>query len=163
MYEGQVEGFCTMVTPGLATDDLVDPNVSYPLVGFLTPSIGDCGFNRRTDRIPRDPEEPRHLLPRQVPGPEGQDSDQRETDRLLSHAPGNTLHMYPVLRAIHPPRPVVEKDVQTPQGDVLPNPLVQLVLRMPPLITQTAPELSVPLCIQMKMGSLPTISVVRTR
>jgi hypothetical protein len=138
-----------MVDMAFLSANLIDAYQPDIPVVFPLPAVSDSCIHRASDCVPRDIEKHGHLIPREQSGPEGKHGDEGETDGLFAHAPGNTFHLDSVFRTSDSPGMVVEKDSDTPQGDVSPTPLSELILSTRPLAADAARQLPSSLDIQL--------------
>jgi hypothetical protein len=139
----------SMVDMAFLSANLIDAYQPDIPVVFPLPAVSDSCIHRASDCVPRDIEKHGHLIPREQSGPEGKHGDEGETDGLFAHAPGNTFHLDSVFRTSDSPGMVVEKDSDTPKGDVSPTPFSELILSMRPLAADAAGQLPSSLDIQL--------------
>jgi hypothetical protein len=119
-----------MVDMAFLSANLIDADEPDTSIVFLLPAVSDSSIHRASNRVPGNVEKPGHLIPGQQSGPEGKHGDKRKTDGLLTHVPRYAFHLDSVLRAFDPSGTVIEKDSDTPKGDVAPTPLSALIPRM---------------------------------
>ena len=95
-----------------------------------------------SDRVPGYLVKSSYLIPRQQTRPESKHRDQGETERPFSHAPGDRLHLHPMLRTADPSAGSVgERNGNTLHRHVAPPPLGEDVLAMTPSFTDATGEL----------------------
>jgi hypothetical protein len=138
-----------MVDMAFLSANLIDAYQPDIPVVFTLSAVSDSSIHRASHCVPRDIEKHGHLIPREQSGPEGKHGDKGKTDGLLAHVPGNTFHPNTMFRTFDSPGTVVKKDSNTPQGDVSPTPLSELILRMKLFATDAARQLPSFLDIQL--------------
>ena len=138
-----------MVSVSFLPANLINANEPDAFVAFPFSAIFHSRFHSCSDRVPGHIEELCDLIPWQHPRPEGQNGDQRKTDGLLSHTPGNALHPYPVFRTLDSPRTVPKADSNPPQRDMPPGPFFEFVLGPSTFSADTAGQLPSPLRVKI--------------
>ncbi len=99
--------------------DLIYANKPYMSIVFPLSAIGNCHIHCAPYGVPRDIEELAHLFPGQQTSPKGKNCDEGQTAGFFAHTPGDILHLNPMFRTPDTSERVIEKDSNTPKGDVL--------------------------------------------